>query len=175
MARPTSCAATRPCRPPTSAVATEVARAGYRLSFAAEDIDAVAAHAFLTHAYWCEGIPLALIERAIQHSLCIALHAEVGGEGQGQVGFARVVTDRTTFAYLCDVYVVQAHRGKGLAAWMIDTLLAHEDLQGLRRFMLFTRDAHALYRGRGFAPLAAPQRGMEIVKPGIYLQPTAKS
>ena len=84
------------------------ARAGYRLSFAAEDIDARAAHAFLGGAYWCEGIPLGVVERAIANSLCIALHAEK----QGQVGFARVVTDRATFAYLCDVYVLEAHRGR---------------------------------------------------------------
>jgi len=140
-------------------------RDGYRLSFAPEDIDARAAHAFLRGAYWCEGIPLTTVERAIANSLCIALHAP----GQGQVGFARVVTDRATFAYLCDVYVIDAHRGRGLASWMIETLLAHADLQGLRRFMLFTRDAHALYRGHGFAPLATPQRGMEIVRPGLYL------
>jgi len=142
-----------------------VQRGGYRLSFAAEDIDAVAAHAFLNQAYWCEGIPLALIERAIANSLCIALHAE----GQGQVGFARVVTDRTTFAYLCDVYVLEDHRGQGLADWMVQSLLAYPDLQGLRRFMLFTRDAHPLYARHGFKPLAAPDRGMEVVRPGIYL------
>ena len=140
---------------------------GYRLSFAPEDIDARAAHAFLAGAYWSEGIPLALVERSIANSLCIALLAE----GQGQVGFARVVTDRTTFAYLCDVYVLDAHRGRGLANWMIETLLAHADLQGLRRFMLFTRDAHAVYAGHGFSPLAKPQRGMEIVRPGLYLKP----
>ncbi|KQV50303.1 hypothetical protein ASC95_13025 [Pelomonas sp. Root1217] len=140
---------------------------GYRLSFAPEDIDARAAHAFLVGAYWSEGIPLALVERSIANSLCIALLAE----GQGQVGFARVVTDRTTFAYLCDVYVLDAHRGRGLANWMIETLLAHADLQGLRRFMLFTRDAHAVYAGHGFSPLAKPQRGMEIVRPGLYLKP----
>ncbi len=141
---------------------------GYRLSFALEDIDAQAAHAFLRGAYWCEGVPLATVERAVANSLCIALHAD----GAGQVGFARVVTDRATFAYLCDVYVLAEHRRRGLAAWMIETLLAHTDLQGLRRFMLFTRDAHALYAGQGFEPLATPQRGMEIVRPGLYLQPT---
>lgn len=146
-------------------------RDGYRLSFAAADIDTIAAHAFLTSAYWSEGMPLALVERAIQHSLCIALHAE----GQGQVGFARVVTDRTTFAYLGDVYVLQAHRGQGLADWMVQSLLAHPDLQGLRRFMLFTRDAHPLYARHGFKPLATPDRGMEVVRPGLYLtaQPLA--
>jgi GNAT superfamily N-acetyltransferase len=139
---------------------------GYRLSFAPEDIDAGAAHAFLRGAYWCEGIPLATVERAIRHSLCIALLAD----GEGQVGFARVVTDRATFAYLCDVYVLDAHRGRGLATWMVQALMAHADLQGLRRFMLFTKDAHALYAPRGFMPLATPDRGMEIVKPGLYLK-----
>ncbi len=140
-------------------------RPGYRLSF--DNIDAAAAHAFLTKAYWCEGIRLAMVERAIQHSLCIALHAQ----GQGQVGFARVVTDRTTFAYLCDVYVLEDHRGLGLADWMVQSLLAHPDLQGRRRFLLFTRDAHTLYARHGFQPLATPQRGMEIVRPGLYLKP----
>ncbi len=139
---------------------------GYRLSFAPADIDARAAHAFLHGAYWCEGIPLATVERAIQHSLCIALLAD----GVGQVGFARVVTDRTTFAYLCDVYVLDAHRGRGLATWMVQTLMAHADLQGLRRFMLFTKDAQPLYAPHGFTPLATPERGMEILKPGLYLK-----
>jgi GNAT superfamily N-acetyltransferase len=142
-------------------------RDGYRLSFAPEDIDAAAAHAFLRSAYWCEGIPRATVERAIRHSLCIALHAPE----QGQVGFARVVTDRATFAYLCDVYVLPEHRGRGLATWMVGTLMAHEDLQGLRRCLLFTKDAHPLYADLGFRPLATPDRGMEIVKPGLYLQP----
>lgn len=139
---------------------------GYRLSF--DEIDAVAAHAFLTTAYWCEGIPLATLQRAVANSLCIALQAD----GQGQVGFARVVTDRTTFAYLCDVYVLPAHRGQGLADGMIQALLAHPDLQGLRRFMLFTRDAHTLYARHGFQPLATPDRGMEVVRPGMYLTAT---
>jgi GNAT superfamily N-acetyltransferase len=143
-------------------------RDGYRLGFAPQDIDARAAHAFLRGAYWCEGIPLAVVERAIANSLCIALLAD----GEGQVGFARVVTDRATFAYLCDVYVLDAHRGRGLATWMLEALFAHADLQGLRRFLLFTRDAHAVYTGHGFVPLATPQRGMEIVRPGLYLQPT---
>ncbi|MCF8205601.1 MAG: GNAT family N-acetyltransferase [Methylotenera sp.] len=142
---------------------------GYRLSF--DDIDAAAAHAFLTTAYWCEGIPLATVQQAIAHSLCIALWADSPGGG-GQVGFARVVTDRTTFAYLCDVYVLPAHRGQGLADGMIQAFLAHPDLQGLRRFMLFTRDAHTLYARHGFQPLATPDRGMEVVRPGMYLTAT---
>lgn len=143
-------------------------RDGYWLSFEPGDIDVAATHAFLTQAYWCEGIPLSTVKRAIEHSLCVALLAQEGGQGGAQVGFARVVTDRTTFAYLCDVYVLQDHRGRGLAEWMIQSLLAHPDLQGLRRFMLFTRDAHPLYARHGFRPLATPERGMEIVRPGMY-------
>ena len=152
-------------RPEPGAPVAGDARAGYRLGFAAADIDVAAAHAFLSRAYWCEGIPYETLARAIANSLCVALHAD----GEGQVGFARVVTDRATFAYLCDVYVLEAHRGRGLAAWMVQSLQAHPDLQGLRRFMLFTRDAHALYARHGFQPLATPQRGMEIVRPGLYL------
>jgi GNAT superfamily N-acetyltransferase len=139
----------------------------YRLSFAPEDIDAAAAHAFLSRAYWSEGIPLALVERAIAHSLCVCVQAA----GEGQVGFARVVTDRATFAYLCDVYVLEAHRGQGLADGMLKALFAHPDLQGLRRQMLFTRDMQALYARHGFEALATPERGMEIVRPGLYLTP----
>ncbi len=141
----------------------ELAGRAYRLSFS--EIDAGAAHAFLSRAYWCEGIPLATVERAIQHSLCIALWC-----GPEQVGFARMVTDRTTFAYLCDVYVLGAHRRRGLADWMLAELLAHPNLQGLRRLQLVTRDMQALYTRHGFQPLATPERGMEIVRPGLYLQ-----
>ena len=130
-------------------------------------LDFQATSDLLKASYWGGQRTDEVNRRAFQNSVCaIAL---IDGR---QVGFARVVTDRATFAYLCDVYVLDAHRGRGLATWMIETLLAHPDLQGLRRFMLFTRDAHALYRGHGFAPLATPQRGMEIVRPGLYLQPT---
>ena len=137
---------------------------GYRLSF--DDIDAAAAHAFLTTAYWCEGIPLATVQKAIAHSLCIALQAD--GQGQGQVGFARVVTDRATFAYLCDVYVRETHRGLGLGKWLIETVMGHPDLQGLRRFQLVTRDAHGLYRRHGFETPSHPERHMEIFHHGMY-------
>ena len=83
--------------------------------------------------------------------------------------FARVVTDRATYGYLCDVYVLEAHRGRGLARWLMDTVMSHPDLQGLRRFGLVTRDAHGLYEGIGFTPLAKPERHMEITRPGLYL------
>jgi GNAT superfamily N-acetyltransferase len=126
-------------------------------------LDSVAIHAFLTRSYWSPGIPLATVERAIANSLAFGvLH------GEEQVGFARVVTDRATFGYLADVYILEAHRGQGLGRRLIEAILAHEDLQGLRRFMLATRDAHALYAGFGFRPLAAPERLMEIVRPDLY-------
>ena len=125
------------------------------------DIDAI--HAFLTQSYWSPGIPRATVERAIANSLCF------GAFWQGQqVGFARVVTDRTTFAYLCDVYVLDAHRGRGLAQQMMTHVVQHPDLQGLRRMMLATRDAHGLYAKYGFKPLAAPDLIMELHKPNVY-------
>jgi GNAT superfamily N-acetyltransferase len=125
------------------------------------DIDAI--HAFLTQSYWSPGIQRSTVARAISHSLCFGAFCA----GQ-QVGFARVVTDRTTFAYLCDVYVLEAHRGRGLARQLIDRVVHHPDLQGLRRMMLATRDAHGLYARYGFEPLAAPGVMMEIYKPNVY-------
>jgi GNAT superfamily N-acetyltransferase len=125
------------------------------------DVDAI--HAFLARAYWSSGIPRGTVERAIAHSLCFGLY-----HGAAQVGFARVVTDKATFAYLADVYVLEEHRGRGLSKRLMDAVVAHEDLQGLRRFMLATRDAHGLYRQFGFTELAMPSRLMEILKPDVY-------
>ena len=126
------------------------------------DIDAI--HAFLTQSYWSPGIPRATVARAIANSLCF------GAFWQGQqVGFARMVTDKTTFAYLCDVYVLEAHRGHGLSKQLMEHVMKHPDLQGLRRMMLATRDAHGLYAQFGFTPLSAPERIMEVLKPNIYL------
>jgi GNAT superfamily N-acetyltransferase len=125
------------------------------------DIDAI--HAFLTRSYWSPGIPRGVVQRAVAHSICIGvLH-----DGQ-QVAFARMVSDRATFAYLGDVYVLEAHRGRGLARRMMEALLAHPDLQGLRRMLLVTRDAHALYARFGFTPLAAPERFMERHRADAY-------
>jgi GNAT superfamily N-acetyltransferase len=125
------------------------------------DVDAI--HAFLTQSYWSPGIPRATVARAISNSLCFG----VFWQGQ-QVGFARVVTDRTTFAYLCDVYVLETHRGHGLAKQLMDRVMKHPDLQGLRRMMLATRDAHGLYAQYGFTALGAPDRIMEVLKADIY-------
>jgi GNAT superfamily N-acetyltransferase len=127
--------------------------------------DAVAIHAYLNRSYWAEGIPLEIVQKSLLNSLCFGLfHNEL------QIGLARVITDRATYAYLCDVYVLEKHRGKGLSKWLLDCLVSHPDLQGLRRFSLATRDAHSLYQRYGFAPLKAPDRMMEITRPDIYKQ-----
>ena len=135
----------------------------YEISTDPARLDVAAIHAFLTQSYWSPGIPRATVARAIANSLCFG----VFWQGQ-QVGFARVVTDRTTFAYLCDVYVLETHRGHGLAKQLMDRVMKHPDLQGLRRMMLATRDAHGLYAQYGFTALGAPDRIMEVLKPDIY-------
>ena len=139
-------------------------RLTYRISLDANAMDLDAIHSYLTRSYWAQGIPKDVVARAIAGSLCFGLF-----EQDRQVGFARVVTDRATFAYLCDVYVLEEHRGRGLAAWLMEAVVAHQDLQGLRRFALATRDAHGLYEKFGFVPLARPEIFMEINRPGIYL------
>lgn len=141
----------------------EKRRGQYRLCTDRQRIDVVAVHAFLSRSYWAEGISMELVERSIANSLCFALL-----DGERQVGFARVVTDRATFAYLCDVYVLEEWRGRGLGKWLVEEVKAHPDLQGLRRFVLVTKDAHALYACLGFQTLANPAGFMEIAVPGIY-------
>ena len=133
-----------------------------------ERVDAVAAHAFLTARYWSPGIPLETVERAIRGSLCFSLWHEPAGGPSAQVGFARMITDRATFGYLADVYVLEAHRGRGLAKWMMRVVVEHPELQGFRRWCLATRDAHGLYAQFGFKPLATPDRWMERWTPDVY-------
>ena len=118
-------------------------------------LDAI--HAYLTRSYWSPGIPKELVARAIANSMCFGLYL-----GDEQVGFARVVTDKSSFAYLADVYVLEAHRGQGLSKRLVAAIQAHPELQGLRRFLLATRDAHGLYAQFGFKPLGAPERLMEL-------------
>ena len=129
-------------------------------------LDLTVLHEYLSRAYWSLGIPRSVIERANQHSLCFGLY-----EGEAQIGFARVISDQATYAYLADVFVLEAYRGKGLAKWLMEVITAHPSLQGLRRFALATRDAHGLYAKFGFAPLKYPDRMMEIARPGIYAGP----
>jgi GNAT superfamily N-acetyltransferase len=123
-------------------------------------------HRFLAGSYWAEGIPLSVVDRSIQHSLAFGLY-----DGAAQVGFARVITDRATFAYLADVFVLESHRGRGLARWLMEAIRSHPDLQGLRRWVLATRDAHGLYARFGFRSLEDPARYMEIVDRGVYRPP----
>ncbi|MCP1268156.1 GNAT family N-acetyltransferase [Aeromonas hydrophila] len=127
-------------------------------------LDVPLIHRFLSEeAYWSPGIPFATVQRAINHSLCF------GGYLAGQqVAFARVITDRATFGYLSDVFVLPAHRGRGHSKALIGATLAHPELQGLRRLMLATADAHGLYAGFGFAPPARPESLMEKYDPEIY-------
>lgn len=145
-----------------------VCKGDYQISTDATRLDFGAIHAYLTRSYWSPGISRALVERAAAHSLCFGLYH--AGE---QVGYARVVSDRTTFAYLCDVYVLENHRGQGLSKWLMRTIQAHPELQHLRRFMLATRDAHGLYATFQFTPLAHPERLMEIVAPDAHLKAVA--
>ena len=135
---------------------------------AAVDLDAV--HAYLRRSYWAEEIPRDLLARAVANSIPFSVK-----RGAEQVGFARVITDRATFAYLSDVYILEAYRGRGLARRLMDAVMAHPDLQGLRRFSLTTRDAEGLYRQYGFTELATPQRHLEIVRPGLYKGGTTNS
>lgn len=126
-------------------------------------LDHPAIHEFLSRSYWAKGIPREIVDRSIEGSLCFGLF-----EDARQIGFARVITDSATFAYLADVYVLESHRGRGLATWLMECILAHPDLAGLRRWMLVTRDAHPLYRKVGFRELAHPERIMEMTFSGIY-------
>ena len=133
----------------------------YTITTERVDIDAV--HAYLTRSYWAEGIPREIVARSIQHSLCFSLYAV-----DKQIGFARVITDHATYAYLADVYVLEDYRGQGLGKWLMSCIMAHPDLQGLRRWSLATRDAHGLYKQYGFTELKAPDCYMEIGRPNFY-------
>lgn len=130
------------------------------------DVDAI--HEFLSRrSYWAKGIPREVVIRSLANSLCFGLY-----DGTRQIGLARMVTDRATFAYLCDVYVHPDHRGQGLGRWLMQCVLEHPDLAGLRRMHLVTRDAHELYRPFGFTEISHPDHHMEIVRQDIYKERT---
>ena len=138
---------------------------GYEISTDASRLDFQAIHAYLTQSYWSPGIPLATVERAAKNSLCFGVYEKATG---AQVGFARVVTDHATFAYLCDVYVLEEHRGHGLGKRMMREAMAHPALTGARRIMLATRDAHGLYRQSGFTLAGSQGNLMEVVRSDMY-------
>ncbi|MBR0900890.1 GNAT family N-acetyltransferase [Bradyrhizobium tropiciagri] len=138
--------------------------ADYEISADPHRLDLDVIHAFLTEeSYWSQGIPRSTVARAIANSLCFGVYQDAA-----QVGFARIVTDKSTFALLADVFILEAHRGKGLSKRLMRSVVEHEDLQGLRRFLLLTSDAHGLYSQFGFEPLGNPSRFMEILRPDIY-------
>jgi GNAT superfamily N-acetyltransferase len=127
------------------------------------DVDLI--HDFLRNSYWARNIPRTVVEKCIRGSLCFGAFA--GGQ---QVGFARAITDRVTFAYLADVFVLPAHRGRGVARLLMRSILDHPDLQGLRRWLLATRDAHGLYARFGFQPLKEVENYMTLHNPDVYLK-----
>ena len=135
----------------------------YEITCDKSRFDMAAIHRFLTQSYWSPGIPLAVVKRAIANSLCFGVLLE-----NQQIAFARVITDSATFAYLADVYVLPEHRGRGLSVRLMEHIVRHPELQGLRRMLLGTRDAHSLYQKFGFKPLAAPETMMEVHDPNIY-------
>jgi GNAT superfamily N-acetyltransferase len=127
-------------------------------------LDAAAVHRYLTRSYWSPDIPLPVVERALRGSLCIGAYTEDGG----QVGLVRIISDRATYAYLCDVYVLEEHRKLGLSKAMLALSLRHPELQGLRSWSLRTRDAHNLYSQFGFKPVDHPESYMALRFPDVY-------
>jgi GNAT superfamily N-acetyltransferase len=139
----------------------------YTISTDRARLDLCAVHRFISEeSYWGSGRPFELVQRAVEHSLPFGIYR--GGE---TVGFARVVTDYATFAWVADVFVVSAHRGRGLSKWLMEVILSHPDLQGFRRWMLATKDAHGLYQQFGFEELRRPERFMERPDPQMVESP----
>ncbi|HWF91664.1 MAG TPA: GNAT family N-acetyltransferase [Terriglobales bacterium] len=136
---------------------------GFLISTNQRRVDVEVVHEFLTHSYWAAGISRELVARSIENSLCFGIY-----RGDRQVGFARVISDYATFAYLADVFVLEESRGKGLSKFLMQCIVEHPSLQGLRRWVLGTRDAHGLYAQFGFKPLHSPEIFMEIHNRDVY-------
>lgn len=143
----------------------EIIDSGFIYSDDPQKIDAVAVHHYLsTQSYWAQNIPLKTVQKSIDNSLCFGIYKDAE-----QVGFARWITDKATFAYLADVYVSEVYRGQGLSKKLMSLMLFHHDLQGLRRYMLATMDAHGLYEQFGFKHIDHPERLMAVVIKDAYL------
>lgn len=139
---------------------------GYQISTDKNRIDFEAVHSYLSEdSYWCKQIPKETLQRAIENSMCFGIYYN-----DDQAGFARVISDNASFAYICDVFVLPEFRGIGLSKWLIQSIISHPDLQGLRRWSLATLDAHGLYKQMGFTALSKPDRWMEIYHPEVYKQ-----
>jgi len=139
-------------------------KAIYSISSDRNRLDLEIIHGFLTESYWAKGIPKEVVEKSIENSICFGAFDQDGN----QVGFARAVTDKATFAYLADVFVLDSHRGQGISKLIMDTYEGHPDLQGLRRQMLATSDAHGLYKKYGFEPINQPEILMQKLNPEVY-------
>jgi len=147
-----------------SEVVMEYRRDEFVISTDRERLSLDVIHNFLTNCYWAKGIPRNVVAQSIEHSLCFGIY-----DGSGaQIGFARVVSDFATVAYLGDVFVLESHRGRGLSKWLMQCVVQHPALQNLRRWILLTRDAHGLYSQFGFTPVTAPERYMELHQPNVY-------
>jgi GNAT superfamily N-acetyltransferase len=141
-------------------------RGAFSISTDPKRLDRERIHDFLKTSYWAPGISREVVDRSIEGAMCFGLYDLEGGDAQ--VGFARVITDRATFAYIADVFVLESHRGRGLGVWLMEAIRAHPDLQNLRRWILMTRDAHGLYEKFGFRPIADAGRCMEILDREVY-------
>jgi GNAT superfamily N-acetyltransferase len=138
-------------------------RGEYLISTDKSRLDLTLIHNFLTTSYWAAGIPLEVVRRSIEHSLSFGLYKE-----DQQIGYARVITDFATFAYLGDVFILEPFRGQGLSKWLMEVIVTHPELQGFRRWILLTKDAHGLYKKVGFTGVATPERYMERFFPDVY-------
>jgi GNAT superfamily N-acetyltransferase len=137
---------------------------GFIVSTDKTKLDINTIHDYLSnHSYWSGGISFDIVKRSIENSVCFGLYEE-----DKLIGFARVITDKATFAYLGDVFVLDKYRGKGLSKWLMECVLKHPELQGFRRWLLLTRDAQELYRKFGFTEFHAPDRCMELWFPNVY-------
>lgn len=141
----------------------EYRKGAYRISTSRSELDIHFIHSYLTRSYWSHGIPYDIVEKCIRHSLCFGLFLD-----KKQVGFARLITDYTTYGYLADVFVIEEHQGKGLGKWLVECITTEPELQSLRRWGLATKDTHSLYQRYGFRRLENPDMFMEIHNPDIY-------
>jgi N-acetylglutamate synthase-like GNAT family acetyltransferase len=138
---------------------------GFLISTEKEKLDLDFIHSFLVGSYWAKGISREIVARSIDGSICFVVFDQ-----EKQIGFARMITDKATFAYLADVFIAEQYRGRGLSKWLMEVIMSYPELQGLRRMMLATRDAHGLYAQFGFTPLTYTERWMQIHRPDVYNQ-----
>lgn len=142
-----------------------IQKGDFSISTSKDKLDINSIHEFLsTKAYWALNIPKSRVQTSIENSLCFGVY-----HGEKQIGFAKVISDFSTIAYLGDVYIVEEYRGKGLSKWLIETIMTYPKLQGLRRWILLTGDAHGLYRQFGWTDIADPARWMELHNKNVYL------